>query len=571
MANKVGVLGPLLVLVLAQCTGAVGDGGAMGLAPPGGNAAGGPGTGSGRANGNTGGATGRDPDGRRDAGGGQTAGGAGGPSEPMADAGAPAPTADAASPDLGPGAAPGGNTAAGPWARDIALAQVELSQGVAVKLSDDDEVLPVAERNAPIVEGRPIFLRAYVDAAQGFQERSLRAVLTLVENGQPVLELENAKEISEDSDHGELGSTFNFEIPPEAVKPDRSLWIGLYEASGAPASGPAMGARFPAEGAVEMGAKAGRMELDVVAVPVHGPGGPLEDTPELRKNLENHLFDLYPVQKVNLRIHAPVERDEDFTSSSDAFAILREIRRADNAKPHEYYHLLVAREDSNFRFAGVASRAGDRLSDASRRVAITVVRRRAVDGNVDTTAHEIGHNNGLRHSPGCGAAGPDTNYPNQNGDLVVDGYSLSKKALRSYEQYNDLLSYCRPRWASDYIWRAIEERVRTINGFAAMPEPEMVSALASRSLQTFVGPGETPVWGLVPGDLVGPEVQVTPTTYARLKLDGGGERVIPVEVRELSDGGVREIALNLPDEGPEVLEAVVVVDGQSHPVNVLGL
>ena len=59
-------------------------------------------------------------------------------------------------------------------------------------------------------------------------------------------------------------------------------------------AGPAMSA--------DLGVKAGRMELWVVVI----PDSPLMDTSERRKKLENDVYDLYPVQKVNFTYHAPV-------------------------------------------------------------------------------------------------------------------------------------------------------------------------------------------------------------------------------------------------------------------------
>ena len=73
----------------------------------------------------------------------------------------------------------------------------------------------------------------------------------------------------------------------------------------------------------------------------------------------------------------------------------------------------MAREDTTFTFAGTAGGGGGSNNDpGSRRVSLTLVRGRAVDGNTNTVAHELGHNHGQPHVNACGAGGGgDLGYP----------------------------------------------------------------------------------------------------------------------------------------------------------------
>jgi hypothetical protein len=454
----------------------------------------------------------------------------------------------------------------GDWARGVQLILVEVSQAVFIKLGEGTQVVDVAMRNAPVIEGRPLLARVHVNPAAGFTARRLRAVLTVDYGDGTSKQLEDGKTISGRSDPEKLDSTFNFLLAAEDVKPKASLAVAVYE------SGPAMGAeptpppRFPATGSVDLGVKAGRMSLDVVVIPVTGPGGPLADTPARRTRLENELYNFYPVQKVNVRWHEPFKMDARLTSSSTGFATLRDLRTQDGAKPNEYYHLLLAKEDTNFTFSGTSNRAGASASDGARRIAMTVVSGRAVDGNVNTVAHELGHNNGRGHVMACGAAGPDAAYPYPNGDMGVHGFSLTEMAFKSRMRFKELMGYCRPRWISDWMWGKFEERVRIVSGFS---QPGGVT-LAERSLQAFVGPGERPNWGVVVGQLVDPAAAMSAGSFARLTLDDGTQRRVPVAVQLLSDDVTREIAVNLPaDVG--VLEAEVFVEGERFVVPVADL
>jgi hypothetical protein len=450
---------------------------------------------------------------------------------------------------------------AGPWARGVRVGLVEGAQGVFVKIGDGANVVATAMRNAPLIEGRPLFVRVHVATQAPFTARRLRAVLSLQYADNTKFEIEDAKMINGTSAPDNLATTFNLLVPATNVKPMMTMTAAIYETGEAMGEEPATPPRFPATGNVDLGIKAGRMELWVVVVP---GSATLMDTPERRKRVEMDLYDLYPVQKVNLRVRAPVTIAGTF-SSSKAFTALREARTADNAKPYEYYHLITAA--TGVSFAGVGQVPGATINDGIRRTAVTIVRNNAIDGLNNTVAHEIGHNHGRPHAPGCGAAGPDMMYPYRTpaGDMGVNGFSLSTMTYKPRTMFRELMSYCRPRWISDYQWSRFETRVRIVTGFAAMEgTAPMTQMLAAHSLQGYAGRGETPAWGVVSGQLVDPSVTVTPARYARLGLSDGRSVTVPVQVGELTDHETFEYAVNLDgaDFGEsDVVEAEVVVDG----------
>ena len=297
-----------------------------------------------------------------------------------------------------PAATPAGPP--GPWARDVQIGLVEASQAVFVKLGEGQQTVALGMRNAPIIEGRPLFVRVHANAGMGFQARRLRAVLSLSYGEQGKYEVEESKMVMGSSAVAQLASSFNFLVPAENVKPGTQLSAFLYEAGEATGADPAMLPKFPAGPtmALDLGVKAGRMELTIVIV----PDANLMDAPERRKKIEQDVFDLYPVQKVNLKFHEPVPIMGAF-SSQKGFAILRDLREKEMAKPWEYYHYITGAAGAGF--AGVSSVANATPGGASRRTSITIVRNRALDGNTNTLAHETGHASGSSHMPGCGAAG----------------------------------------------------------------------------------------------------------------------------------------------------------------------
>jgi hypothetical protein len=486
------------------------------------------------------------------------------------------PSVDPPAPPPQPGTNPGSPPAGppGPWAQALQVGLVEVSQATFVKLGEGAQVVAPAMRNAPLIEGRPLVVRVHVVPGAGFTPRTLRGVVALDYGGMGGKSFEESKMIAGRSDPARTASTFNILIPAAEVKPGASLWVAVYESAAGAGAAPSPLPRFPAEGATDLAIKAGRMVLDVVGVPVTGPGGALADTPERRKKLEDHIYDLYPVQRVNLKIRAPVQVTAMITERTAAFGLLRDARTADgaSARPWEYYHLLVAREDTTFSFAGTAGGGGGNNSDpGSRRVALTLVRGRAVDGNTNTVAHELGHNHGQGHVPACGADGDGNGFPYMNGALGVNGWSLSENALKSAAMFKELMGYCRPRWISDWMWGRLEARVRTVSATAmAPPAATTLAANTERSLLGYIAPGERPNWGVVPERLVEPGTAMLPQRHARLVMDDGRVVMAPVTVNVMSDGVTRELGVSLPEEGT-VQHAQVEIDGQSLPIAVPGM
>ena len=71
-------------------------------------------------------------------------------------------------------------------------------------------------------------------------------------------------------------------------------------------------------------------------------------------------------------------------------------------------------------------------------------------------AHELGHNWGRHHAPGCGAPQPDTGFPYANGSIGTWGYDLANGLHLSPASYNDLMGYCQTsNWISDYTYRGV--------------------------------------------------------------------------------------------------------------------
>jgi hypothetical protein len=89
----------------------------------------------------------------------------------------------------------------------------------------------------------------------------------------------------------------------------------------------------------------------------------------------------------------------------------------------------------------------------------------ADQSSASTMAHELGHNHGRNHAP-CGGniSGVDGNYPHAGGLTGVWGYDARRRVLLDPGRTTDIMGYCNNKWVSDYTYRALTDRVATLNG-----------------------------------------------------------------------------------------------------------
>jgi hypothetical protein len=189
-----------------------------------------------------------------------------------------------------------------------------------------------------------------------------------------------------------------------------------------------------------------------------------------------------------------------------------------------------------------------------------MVRNHQVDHEWDTVSHEMGHNLGRQHAPGCMVTDFDKGFPYADTGIGVDGYSIPEAAFKSHLKWKDVMGYCYPTWISDYTWNAFAARVRIISAYDA---PTMMLARRARSLRGYHTPGRPAQWLVVDGPLV-----TSGAGSARLHRADGGVQVAPVAVEPLlsPDGPVatHSLTVDLPDD--ELTGVEVFADGERFTV-----
>ena len=152
-----------------------------------------------------------------------------------------------------------------------------------------------------------------------------------------------------------------------------------------------------------------------------------------------------------------------------------------------------------------------------------------------TVAHELGHNMSLRHAPCGGAPGPDPAFPARGGTIGAWGFNSSDSSLVG-PHFPDLMSYCRPRWISDYSFtKAFDHRL------VAEGEREPSAAQASARILLLWGRADSDgVPFLEPAFVVDapPALPRAGGPYTLTGATAGGETLFSLnfDMQEMADG-----------------------------------
>ena len=149
--------------------------------------------------------------------------------------------------------------------------------------------------------------------------------------------------------------------------------------------------------------------------------------------LEHEMFEetrtLLPVADLNVSAHEPV-----ISSSDDPVDLLMQTA------------IIRAVEGGTGHYLGMASNVSGPILG----IAYISGQDSFSLPESDTIAHELGHNLSLLHAP-CGVpSDTDSSYPYPDGTAGAWGYDFSNGGNLVQPSRPDLMSYCRPRWISDY-------------------------------------------------------------------------------------------------------------------------
>jgi hypothetical protein len=376
-----------------------------------------------------------------------------------------------------------------PEVHGLALDRVALFQAVKVPLME--QMIEVTDRRAQAVSGRAGMLRVYVTPGATWQARSVRARLTLVATGGMTQTLDQTQIVSTESSDAALSSTFNFELPADAMTEDLQYSVELFETSGCFANQETPdNARFPAQGTQPIGLHMGsklRVELVPVEFDVGQPALLPDTSVDQLALLRRKVMALFPITGIDLTVH-----DSVHTLATDLVGVLSEIdalRAAENAPKNLSYFGLVRFTDNIDQYCNPSCVLGASYTGVTPEGGTGVGIGYTGDKAALTFAHELGHVYGRSHTP-CGVAG-DPAYPYSAGRIGSWGYDVASKTLYDPNAYTDFMGYCSPTWVSDYTYENLRVFIAAIAPSAAMSTIRMSAALPARAssprLNVYVG------------------------------------------------------------------------------------
>jgi hypothetical protein len=342
--------------------------------------------------------------------------------------------------------------------------------------------------------------------------------------GSPIAALNNPRTLKATANRAVLNDTFNFQLP--------ASWLNGTVVLSASATN---GSTFSEAGGPETITFLQAAPLDVTIVPIAytcNSGGSGTTTPAAPyAYLTDYTYRTYPVPSVVTTTHAAVGYsgpcasgvpDPAYNDWNNILSTVSSVWTSEGS-PNSYYYGLLKVSCGGGCIAGIGwigspSAVGFDGFGASH------------SGASVTHAHEVGHNHGRFHAPGCGAAGPDPSFPYVSGGVGYIGnsanpnygFDIKSQAIYAYTNHIDFMSYCGPEWVSDYTYEALYNYAQVYGASSLRMTPGNRALLVSGSIDlssdkvTF-----RPVFALdTPGRL--PE----PGDYTLELLDASGRAIV---------------------------------------------
>ncbi len=291
----------------------------------------------------------------------------------------------------------------------------------------------------PLVAGERALLRVFVTARQTNFAGIPPVRARFYRNGRETHVEEipgKSGPIPTEVDESSLSKSANAEIPAEIIQPGLEMVIDV-DPNGTLDASLGVARRIPREGRLAVDVQPMPV-LDLTLVPfvwaqTHDSSivnlvGAMAADSDSHEMLEDTRT-LLPVGDLNVTAHEPVLSSSNHSNA--IFAETRAIRALEGGKGH-YMGMM---SDPVRGARGTAERPG----------------RVSFSGPYGSTiAHELGHNMSLMHAPCNGPRNVDPSFPYPDGSVGAWGYSFRDGGRLVRPSEPDLMSYCHPRWISDY-------------------------------------------------------------------------------------------------------------------------
>ena len=317
-----------------------------------------------------------------------------------------------------------------------------------------------------LLANRPTFVRYTLTSAISYT--GVSAYLHATRDGtplagSPLAALNNPRTLKATADRSQLNDTFNFQLPLSWASGSVEMW-------GAASNG----TTFDIVQGVRTVTFSPADPMGVTVLPIAytctsgGAGTVVPSAPY--DYLIDYTFRIYPVPSIQQTTHVPIAYSGPCTSGvpnpvygstgGDWVAILNLVTAAWRAEgsPNNYYYGLLDVYCAGSCIAGIGWVGGSKA-------AVGFTGFGASHSSASSThAHEVGHNHGRWHAPGCGAGNVDAAYPyhDTSGRGIIGddahpnyGLDLGTLSIKIYPSTFDVMTYCSPEWVSDYTYEAL--------------------------------------------------------------------------------------------------------------------
>lgn len=310
-----------------------------------------------------------------------------------------------------------------------------------------------------LIGGRPTTIRAYIDKASAIHAR-----LYGFHNGAPLsnspISAENGPlNLNSASTQDDLNSTLNFHLP-DGWRDDLDFYVELTSPDGSQVY-----SRYPSDKKMSLNFSP-VSPLEVVIVPIaYHHNGQIYRPADDYAALTDWTYRMYPLgQPLIVYSHAEYHFDGDLNTYggwSDLLYNITGFRNQENPNSAvHYYGLIPTSSDYHLALGGLGWLPGENY--AKKYLAAIGYDRSDNNYGSKTMAHEMSHNLGRMHVDCGNPSDPDPNYPYFGGVIGEYGYDIVEHILYPPAETYDFMSYCYPRWISDYTYEALYARRQLI-------------------------------------------------------------------------------------------------------------
>jgi hypothetical protein len=313
------------------------------------------------------------------------------------------------------------------------------------------QVVQDMANSVPLVSGRQTIVRVYVRTDSPDQVKGITVSLTGIADDRELTgsPLSQVGIIYATSERGVYTSTYNFTLPSSWLNTSQISVTALVDASNIVPETNEGNNTFSVLLHVT---QAPPLDLEIVPIRyTHTPNGVTYSAPG--DTISSIISRMYPVPSVAVSMHQPFAFSGDLAQAGEWGRLLELVdmlKTTENAPDSRVYYGLIPSSWFSGGYAG--------LGFISWRTAIGLQLDNPMwgqDAGGYAAAHEIGHNLGSLHAPGCGVGSADPNWPWPN-DGHTHEYGIDIGTLQvKLPTSDDIMGYCRDGgyWISSYTYR----------------------------------------------------------------------------------------------------------------------